>query len=283
MKTGWRQRRPVFLFLVGPLIQRRTSMCRARLLILMVAVVLPSGLDAQPVAVLDGTVRQADLIYFGGGPLESLKLLEGHLQAQPRDYDALWRAARSALVLGISEAESEAQNRWLEPAIEFGDRAVAERADGIDGIYWRGASIGRRALNAGGKQATELAQRVYDDAHTILAVDPLHGGAHNLLGKLNYEVMSLSRIERALGRLLMGNAAMSDTSWENAEEHLSEAAESWPELILFRLDLAQLYKKRGREEEAMRVLNAMLELPSIHPPDEHFKESARRLLEEIGH
>jgi tetratricopeptide (TPR) repeat protein len=257
-------------------------MCRARLLILVVAVVLPGGLDAQPVPPLDGAVEQADLLYFGGGLLESLELLEGHLQVQPRDYHALWRAARSALVLGISEEESEAQNRWLEPAIEFGDRAVAERAEGIDGIYWRGASIGRRALNAGGKLATELAQRVYDDAHRILAVDPTHGGAHNLLGKLNYEVMSLSRIERALGRLLMGNAAMSDTSWENAEEHLSEATKSWPELILFRFDLAQLYKKRGREEEATNVLNAMLQLPSIHPPDDHFKASARRLLEEIG-
>lgn len=257
-------------------------MSRTRLLILWFALATtPTSLSAQPVVRLGGAVPEADFLYFDGSPLQSLELLEQHLELHPRDYDALWRAGRSALVLGISEEESDEQNRWLDAAIEFGDRAVAERPDAINGLYWRGASIGRRALNAGAKHATELAQRVYDDAHAILAVDATHGGAHNMLGKLNFEVMSLSRLERALGRLLMGNAALSDTSWENAEEHLSEAAESWPELILFRFDLAQLYKKRGRDEEAVRVLNDMLQLPSIHPPDDGFKESARRLLEEL--
>ena len=250
---------------------------------LLGSLVLPYALSAQLIAGFGGSVQQADLLYFGGNPLEALHILERHLESEPADYEALWRAARSALVLGISEEESEAQNGWLDPAIEFADRAVGERPEGIDGMYWRGAATGRRAMNAGPNHATDLAQRVYKDAHAILTMEPDHGGAHNLLGKLNYEVMSLSRFERTLGRLLMGNDALRDTSWEKAELHLNEAAQSWPDLILFQFDLAQLYKKRGRDQEAIQVLSAMLELPSIHPPDEAIKASARELLQEIGH
>ncbi len=249
--------------------------------VLALAIALPTGGGAQLIAGPGGPIQQADALYFGGSPLEALEILEHHLDVNPMNYGALWRAARSALVLGIAADEKDAQNRWLDPAIDFGERAVAVHPAGIDGIYWRGAAAGRRALNAGAGHATELAQRVYDDAHAILSADPTHGGAHNLLGKLNYEVMSLSRIERALGRLFMGNDAISQTSWEKAETHLLEATESWPELILFRFDLAQLYKKRGREAEAVQALQALILLPPVHPPDREIKDAARMLLAEI--
>ena len=141
--------------------------------------------------------------------------------------------------------------------------------------------MGRRALNAGNTYAAELAQRVYDDAHAILALDPLHGGAHNLLGKLNYEIMSLSRLERFLARLLVRKRALRDSSWENAELHLGTAVESWPDLILFHFDLAQLYRKRGRDEEARDALTRVSELPALHPLDPSLKEDAVRHLAEL--
>lgn len=242
----------------------------------------PPGIDLRvPVGVVS-PVSEADNLYFRGDPLGSLQLLEAHLAVVPDDYEVLWRAARAALILGVSEAGSRAQNGWLDPAMEFGNRAVALRADGIDGLYWRGAAHGRRAMNASPGYATELAQRVYDDAHAILALDSLHGGAHNLLGKLSYEVMSLSRFERAMGRLLMGNEALSRASWERAEEHLSAAAASWPDLVVFQFDLAQLYRKRGRRDEARVAYERVLELPAVHPRDFELQEQARTHLSELG-
>lgn len=240
--------------------------------------VLPTPLCGQ-LAELGGAVAEAEMLYMAGAPRQALELLEAHLATDSTDYDALWRAARSAVVLGIQEEGSRAQNAWLDPAIVLAERAVARRPSGIDGIYWRGVAAGRRAMNAAPSYATGLAETVYRDAHTILAADSLHGGAHNMLGKLNYEIMSVSRIERFIARTFMGNPALDDTSWENAEHHLAKAVEVWPDYVLFHFDLGQLHRKRGRRDQAVREFAHVLTLPAVHPTDHGLQDRARGFLE----
>lgn len=223
-----------------------------------------------------------DSTYYAGRPAEAWDALQAYLEGDPDDYDALWRACRSALVIAVSVDRNREQNGWLDSGRELAERAVARRPDGIEGLYFQAALTGRRAMNANPRYAVELAQLAYDDAHRILAIDSLHGGAHNVLGKLNYEVMSLSRIERFLARLLMGNAAIRDTGWDQAEHHLERAATLWPELVLFEYDLAALHEKRGRDDEARAALERALGLPVLHPPDTRFKERAQALLDEIN-
>ena len=256
----------------------RSMMPRLTSLLLLFAV-LPGPAAAQFVG-FGGTLAEADMLYLAGQPKLSFELLEEHLRTDSTDYDALWRASRAAVVIGIDEEGSRPQNIWLDPAIGYSERAVLVRPDGIDGRYWRGVSAGRRAMNASPGYAVELAQVVYDDAHMILEADSLHGGAHNMLGKLNYEIMSLSRIKRAVARTFMGNDALDDTSWENAEYHLEKAAALWPDFVLFHFDLAQLYRKRGRKDEAVVEFMAALRLPAVHPTDRRLQEQAREILNE---
>jgi tetratricopeptide (TPR) repeat protein len=164
--------------------------------------------------------------------------------------------------------------------MEYSERAVAAEPGGVDGTYWHGVAVGRRAMNASPGYAVELAQVSYEDAHAILAVDSLHGGAHNMLGKLNYEIMSLSRIKRGVARTFMSNPALDDTSWENAEYHLTRAVEVWPEFVLFHFDLAQFYRKRGRRDEAIAAFRRAIELPAVHPTDHSLQQQAREILTE---
>ena len=234
---------------------------------------------AQPAS---DAVSEADRLYFEGNVEEAFALLQGHLATDSTDYEALWRAARAGVVAGVLRQGITSQNERLDPAIVLGDRAVAVRPDGIDGLYWRGAAEGRRALNAGSNYASRLVQRVYDDAHAILALDPDHGGAYNLLGRVNYEIMDLPRIARFFARRLVGTKAIQDSNWEDAEKYLTRAAELWPDNVLFQLDVGDLYQRRGRDDEARVQLQKVLEMPSLHPADDYFKDSARSFLEELG-
>ena len=256
-------------------------MMRSVLPSLLLLLLVPLATSAQLVG-FGGPVAQSDLLYLAGQPRLAYETLRTHLAADSADYEALWRAARAAVVVGFYEEGSRVQNGWLDPAMHYSNLAVELRPEGLDGVYWRGAATGRRALNASPGYATELGQRVYDDAHRILAVDSLHGGAHHILGQLNYEIMSLSRIQRALARIFMGNDALDDASWANAEFHLARAAETWPEFVLFHSDLGQLYRKRGRREEAAISFRRVLELPPVHPIDERLQAQARDFLEEWG-
>jgi tetratricopeptide (TPR) repeat protein len=246
------------------------------------ALVLCSAAAGGAQSPIRDVVGDADALYFHGEVEEAFALLIDHLETHPDDYDALWRAARAGVVAGVLRQGITSQNERLDPAILLGDRAVELRPHGIDGLYWRGAAEGRRALNAGSDYAARLVQRVYDDAHSILALDSLHGGAYNLLGRVNYEIMDLPRIARFLARRLVGNEALRNSSWEDAEEYLMRAVELWPDNVLFQLDLGDLYRRRGRQEEARDQLQKVVEMPSVHPADEYFKDSARSFLEDLG-
>lgn len=238
----------------------------------------PAGAGTDSAAVL-----RADSLYFAGAPEASWSLLQERLDGDPDDVDALWRATRAALVLGIMEDGGiAAQNVWLDRGVETGSRAVDLRPDGVDALYWSAAVSGRRALNAGPRYAADLAQRAYDQAHAVLALDSLHGGAYDVLGKIQYEVMRLSRIQRLFARLLVGNDALRRASWGGAEKDFRRAVALWPDVVLFRLDLGELLVRRGRKDEARSVLRDALALPDLHPPDPRFKARARALLDGLG-
>ena len=78
----------------------------------------------------------------------------------------------------------------------------------------------------------------------------------------------------------MGNDALDDTSWENAEHHLQRAAELWPDFVLFHFDLGELHRKRGRRHLAIREYAHTLAVPSVHPTDIGTQQKARALLGE---
>lgn len=254
-------------------------------LLAVVALFVAAPCTAQAIASVAwgaGPVERADALYFAGQPEQAFEELRAFLESRPDDYEALWRIARATLVLGVAAEGWRAQNSWFDTGMAFGDRAVAVRPDGIDGLYWRGAVTGRRALNASAEYGAELAQIAYEDAHAILAMDPQHGGAHNILGKLFFEIMSLSRIERWVGRTFVRTDALRESSWEGAELHLLAAVEAWPDWVVFEYDLAELYRKRGRKDEARAAYDRVTHMASVHPSDPAVKDAAARALEDLG-
>jgi tetratricopeptide (TPR) repeat protein len=230
----------------------------------------------------DRVVDRADSLYFSGKPEASYELLDAHLDDDPDDYDALWRAVRACLVLGSAGEGWRNQNPWVDHGMELGNRSVELRPDAIEGRYWRAAITGRRAQNAAPEYGAKLAEISYEDAQAILAVDPDHGGAHNILGMIFFEVMSLSRLERFFGRTFVRTQALKESSWEAAEEHLEAAAEDWPDWMRFQYDLAELYRKRGRKDEARTAYARVAHMPVVHPSDETLREDAVHALEELG-
>lgn len=244
---------------------------------------LPASASAQSAVALGDPIAQSDLLYLSNDPGAAYEMLREHVARHPDDYEALWRTARAGVVVGIALEDNRAQNVYLDPALDFARHAVEVRPDGLDGLYWRGVAAGRRAMNASPRYAVELAQIVYDDAHAILEKDSLHAGAHNMLGKLNFEVMTLSRFQRAFAKLFLSNDALAHSSWAEAEAHLAKAVEVSPDFVLFQFDLGQLLERRGRDAEARAHLEEAVRLPAVQPIDPGLQEKAAALLEELGH
>ncbi len=238
----------------------------------------PTGLTGQLASIDEG-----DRLYEQLRGEESLRAYEGVVAREPENFEALWKAARGALVLGeIEKQDFVARDALYRKAREYAVRAIAVDSLRIDGHYWLVSAKGREALHASFSTAARLAGEVYDEAHGVLARDSLYAGAHYVLGALNYEVMKLPLIQRWLGRKVLGNRGLRDTSWENARKYLERAVELDPGMILFRYDLARFYETRGEHEAARAEFERLVLLERKHPMDQRLQATAEERIEVLS-
>ena len=223
----------------------------------------------------------ADSLYFAGDADASLELLAIGRPWGGDPAPRRWRSIRALVALGMEPGTTAEQNRWLDQGVALAQEVKEQGPPTLDELFWGAAAQGRRALNAGPRYAGEMGVRARDDARLVLAADSLHGGAHNVLGRIGLEVMSLSRFERILARAT-GVTFPGDIDWEEAEHHLRRATELWPHMVLYHLDLAKLLIKRNRPDQARCALRQALDTPPLHPPDPLLKEEAGMLLATLG-
>ncbi len=241
---------------------------------------VPIVLPEEPAASVSLSLR-VQALYEQGKHLESLALLKEHLGRTRSDYPVWVLAARAALMLGYGNADPDSTKAWLHQAIEYGEEAKALDPDGEDGRYVTLAARGRLALAEGLPDRARLARTIEGEARDLLAIDSLHAGAHNALGRIYFEVSRLSRVERFFGRAWLGGDLLGRASWESAEYHLRRAVELQPERNFHHLDLGALLVARKRYDEARVELTKALEVPLETPEQMGFRKDARRLLDEI--
>ena len=257
-------------------------------LLLLLFLTRATQLQAQPArAELLADARAAalarvDSLFWAADLPGSLAAAEALAPEDP-DGTAAWRAARAAVVQGLMGGGDDLENQWYERGEAHALRALGVDSLSIDALVWLTAAKGRRAMQSSPREAARLGDEVWRLAHRVLALDPDHSGARNVLGKLQYEVMTLSRVERFLARRLLGaNEALRSSSWEGAESELRRAVALAPDAVIYRYDLARALLRRDRRDEGVAELLTVLALPPVYPHDERVKEDARRQLLRLG-
>jgi len=239
------------------------------------------SLPAEPAPGVSLALR-VDALFKEGRHRESLDLLRPHLGHAPSDYTAWVLAGRAALVLGYGASEPDSTKAWLHRAMAWGDSARALDPRGEDGRYVTLAATGRLALVEGQLEQARLAKDIEREALELLAIDSLHAGAHNALGRLYFEIARLPRIKRFVARPWLGGDLIGRASWTSAERHLRRAVELQPKRNFHHVDLGRLLLVRGRRDDARRELRKALDVPLETPEQEGFREEARRLLDKLG-
>lgn len=226
---------------------------------------------------------EADSLFFAMRPLSVLRLLEAQLEANPDDYQACWRAARAALTLGVITDARALKESWFRLSEAYAGQSLALRPGDVDAIALLAAGKGRLAIDiAGARGQVRLGLEVWELTHQVLAIDPSHALAKDVLGKLYQEVRSLSLAERLLARAFLGGGdAMKRATWRGSETHLRRAISADPTFVLFYLDLGDTYRLRGKRGQAMSTSEAGLAVPDLYPPDPMYKRQMRRRLDEL--
>jgi tetratricopeptide (TPR) repeat protein len=206
-------------------------------------------------------------------PKATLTFLEEVVAAEPSNYDARWRAARSAVATGLM-SDPRDRGRWFKNGVAHGEQAIALRPNGVDGLYWTLANKGREALELSPVARVGAAGDIYELANRVLAIDPLHAGAHDALGKISYEVMRLSSVERFLTRSVLRKDAFRQASWQKAEAEMKRAVELDPTWNMLHLDLGRTYLYQGKWDLAVQELERAIALPLRNAGEAFFKREA---------
>jgi tetratricopeptide (TPR) repeat protein len=260
---------------------------------LVAIAIVALGLSARPlpaaaqtgegalVADLPRPLARADSLLQAERAEDALAALEEHLEDAPADFDARWRAARAAVFLGFLASGTEEENRWFRRGAEHAELALQVKPDDPQALRWALAAKGNLAVQTGMAESARLGREVWTLAERALALDPRSADAHYALGKLEYELLKLNRVQRLLSRPFR-RGELADPSWPQALAHAERAVALDPGSPLYRLGLADTLWRVGRHAEATAQLELAKDLPLRSPVDRDFRDRAELLLRRIA-
>lgn len=185
-----------------------------------------------------------------------------------------WRAARAAIALGMLDTDLHNRLAFYDTALSHARIATKQAPADNETRYWVAAAAGRRTHRSDPVNSAHLAREAYAQVMAILATDSTHAGAHHVLGRMHTEVSRVPRLLRLIASRVLRIDVARAANRKDAEIHLRRAVELDSTMILYAVDLADLYALTGRAAEARRLALRIAAMPSRHPMDDKLRATA---------
>lgn len=252
-------------------------LCRSTFL-LVASVVVPHLARAQSAA---EHVLAGDRDHAAFQATSAQRHYEAALAVDPRNYDALWKAAGVVVDLGEAAASEGERTTHYRSAERYARRAVDANGQHAEGHFQLARALGRMALALGPKDRVKYAAEVRAHALEALKHDANHDGALHVLGMWHYNVMSLSGIARMFAKTFLGGQILGSANWNDAERHMEKSVAAAPARIVHRLDLGKVYAARGHRAKAREQWETVLRLQVTDYNDRTYKAEADVLLRKL--
>lgn len=187
-----------------------------------------------------------------------------------------WDALGQALILDKDVAKARLGE--LEDSVSA---LAAARADDVDAQFLLAAVLGARAEVEGGRTKMKVAEKLIAQLDSVLAMDPEHGGALDLMGRLHAAVMRMDWLKRTIATRILGGAALRAASWDRAEHLLESAVAVEPCVGDHYYELAAVYANRGKRGLALDEIAKFFELGPSADWDPRVYGRATTLMEEL--
>jgi hypothetical protein len=219
----------------------------------------------------DGKLQQADALYNryrqtdDQAPLkEAATLLDGLQQAEPDNYDVLWRRSRVYYSLGDDAKANSEKLRLFDQAIQSAKHATEVKPGGVEGHYWLGVGDGGYGEAKGMFKALSMTKNIRTEMEAVIRIDPAYenGGAYLVLGRMDFELPGV-----------MGG------SKKRAIQEYEDGLRVAPSNPLMKVYLAESYIGADRKPEAKNLLDQVLAAPAspATPEMRDAKREARKL------
>jgi tetratricopeptide (TPR) repeat protein len=221
-------------------------------------------------------LQHIDEMLANGQNQRALHLLE--LISAPDDPDSadrLWRLARVYYERGRLETNNAAQ--LLKKSEDFARTAIKRAPDCSDGYKWLAIALGAQMKYLDMQTRVRQSREIKENIDKAIELDPEDDISYLVLSRWHYKLSGLGIVARTFARIIYGG--IPDASLAEAEKLLLQAI-ALRDRISHRYNLAKVYKRMERQEDAVEQLKLALLLPVTFPEEAEELEKSREKLEE---
>ncbi|MGK2961609.1 MAG: tetratricopeptide repeat protein [Gemmatimonadaceae bacterium] len=205
----------------------------------------------------------------------ALRHFEEALGVDPRNYEALWKASRSAVDIGSGPVEASSGRTLFTSAERYARRAVAVEPGDAEGYFSLSRALGKTALTQSARGRVRFATEIRASALECLRIKPDHAGCLHVMGMWNAEIMRLNSLTRMIAKNILGGRVFGTASWKEAIRYMRASVAAEPVRIVHRVDLGEIYSDTGDKVAARAEFETALRLPATDVNDPGYKAQAR--------
>jgi tetratricopeptide (TPR) repeat protein len=221
-----------------------------------------------------GHIALGDKEYVAMNAAAALRHYQAAMADDPKSYEALWKASRSAVDLGSYERNDEMRGVHFRNGELYARRAVEVNPSDAEGRFSLARALGKNALSQGPKARIKYARDVRTQALECLKINPRHPGCLHVMGMWNAEVMRLNGFTRMMAKNFLGGKVFGSASWREAKRYMEESVANEPDRIVHHVDLAGVYWDMGDKAKARASYEMAMKLPNRDYNDRHYKGEA---------
>jgi len=219
-------------------------------------------------------ISLGDKEYVAMNAAAALQHYEEAIKLDSKNYEALWKASRSAVDLGSYERNDDKREAYFKEAELDARRAVEASPGDAEGHFNLARALGKNALTQGPRSRIKYAKDIRSEALECLKINPRHAGCLHVMGMWNAEVMRLNGFTRMLAKNFLGGKIFDTANWAEAKRYMEESVAAEPDRIVHHVDLAGVYRDTGDKAKAKAEWQVAMRLPNRDYNDRHYKAEA---------
>jgi tetratricopeptide (TPR) repeat protein len=206
---------------------------------------------------------------------QAWEILEKTPEGDLTPDDRLWQMARVQYEMGRGAKKKEAL-AIFQKAEKYARAAIKENADNAEGYKWLAVTLGAQAKFSDTKAQVRISRRVKENIEKAIVLDPDDDISYLILSRWHYKNSALGGIARSFVKVLYGG--LPKASIGESEKLLLQAIKLH-DRIAHRYNLAKVYARMERMEDAKAQLKMALLLPVTFPEETKEKRKAGEKLQ----